>query len=164
MFAYRITDWLWQGMQPQAGDYRSLWASGVTHICSVNEENPNKHEMYRVFDDRATWIGWHDDHQPKELWAFLMMRDLVQGMGPKSRVYVHCSAGVSRSTLAATWLLCCRDTTRSARAAWDDVLQGNPHALGMLIPAYRDSLLTARELILGVREPVYESAFGELEE
>lgn len=153
-------------------------AAGVTHVLSILDPDwPDPEAFARFAPHRRLSLRFHDiiDSEPRHLApsrddvARLLSfgRELHTPEG--SHLLVHCHAGVSRSTAAATLILAQADPGRPAREVLDAVAQMRPRAWPNLrILEFGDALLGRNGEIVAAAAAVYrrvldhEPAFQEV--
>ena len=144
----RITPWLYQGMQPNVDGYQMLKGAGITAILTCNRENPFVEDARRIFGaQNVCHLQWNDDFQDKPLADFTRI-DTWAALLPTNRVvYTHCAAGINRATVGNVFLL--MREGMSGYEAFNLIVRSRPVANGWNVSAYRRSLLSAQEHILG---------------
>ena len=136
--------------------------AGVTHVLSILDPGWPEPEAFGTFDPhRRLELRFHDviDADPgcvpperpdvEQLLSF--GRDLTSAKG--THLLVHCHAGVSRSTAAATLILAQARPDRPAEEALQTVVRRRPRAWPNLrILEFGDALLDRRgEIIVAAR-------------
>ena len=136
--------------------------AGVTHVLSLLDPGSPEPEAFGIFDPhRRLELRFHDviDADPgcvpperpdvEQLLSF--GRDLASAKG--THLLVHCHAGVSRSTAAATLILAQARPDRPAEEALQTVVRRRPRAWPNLrILELGDALLGRRgEIIVAAR-------------
>lgn len=126
-------------------------AAGVTHVLSILGPNsPDPPELAAFAPHRRLVLRFHDvieprDHQfaptSEDVERLLVFgREVVET--PETHLLVHCRAGVSRSTAAATLILMQANPEWTARAVLDTVAVIRPRAWpNLLILEIGDALL-----------------------
>ena len=138
--------------------------AGVTHVLSLLDPGSPEPEAFGIFDPhRRLELRFHDviDADPgcvpperpdvEQLLSF--GRDLANAKG--AHILVHCHAGVSRSTAAATLILVQARPDRPAEEALQTVVRRRPRAWPNLrILELGDALLGRRgEIVVAARAP-----------
>ena len=140
-------------------------AAGVTHVLSILDPGWPEPEAFGAFDPhRRLELRFHDviETEPgcvapespdvEQLLSF--GRDLTEGKG--THLLVHCHAGVSRSTAAATLIVAQARPDRPAEEALQTVLSRRPRAWPNLrILELGDALLERRGEIVGAARAHY---------
>jgi len=136
--------------------------AGVTHVLSLLDPGSPEPEAFGIFDPhRRLELRFHDviDADPgcvpperpdvEQLLSF--GRDLANAKG--AHILVHCHAGVSRSTAAATLILVQARPDRPAEEALQTVVRRRPRAWPNLrILELGDALLGRRgEIVVAAR-------------
>ena len=136
--------------------------AGVTHVLSLLDPGWPEPEAFGIFDPhRRLELRFHDviDADPgcvpperpdvEQLLSF--GRELAKAKG--AHLLVHCHAGVSRSTAAATLILAQARPDRPAEEALQTVVRRRPHAWPNLrILEFGDALLGRRgEIVVAAR-------------
>lgn len=150
---------------PELGEYCD---AGVTHVLSILDPNYPEPPAFMDFaPHRRLELRFHDIIEPatgrlmpapadvERLLAF--GREL--GSPSECHLLVHCHAGVSRSTAAATLILVQAYPDRTAAEALDRILRLRPRAwpnLRML--EFGDTLLGRNGEIVAAAGPVYRRA------
>jgi len=139
--------------------------AGVTHVLSILDPGWPEPEAFGAFDPhRRLELRFHDviETEPgcvapespdvEQLLSF--GRDLTEGKG--THLLVHCHAGVSRSTAAATLIVAQARPDRPAEEALQTVLSRRPRAWPNLrILELGDALLERRGEIVGAARAHY---------
>lgn len=104
----RITSRIWLGSIHATYDEAWLRATGITHVVTALEI-PHTTPAMRAMGCKQLYVPIHDHpSEPIYLW-FQQTYDFIQtaiDSSPDHRVYVHCMAGISRSsTLLAAYLM-----------------------------------------------------------
>lgn len=151
MYISRITDHIFQGGQHTGPEFKIMRDQyRFTHVLSCNgPDNIHQIHVRMIFgDDNVLVLPWRDDFQEKPLADFARIQQWYQEMirNPDWRVFVHCSAGINRSTIGTMWLLMLQGMEEDA--AYRLILQGRPIAQGWSVPAYRLSVIRARYELL----------------
>ena len=140
-------------------------AAGVTHVLSILDPGWPEPEAFGAFDPhRRLELRFHDviETEPgcvapespdvEQLLSF--GHDLTEGKG--THLLVHCHAGVSRSTAAATLIVAQARPDRPAEEALQTVLSRRPRAWPNLrILELGDALLERRGEIVGAARAHY---------
>ena len=139
--------------------------AGVTHVLSILDPGWPEPEAFGAFDPhRRLELRFHDviETEPgcvapespdvEQLLSF--GHDLTEGKG--THLLVHCHAGVSRSTAAATLIVAQARPDRPAEEALQTVLSRRPRAWPNLrILELGDALLERRGEIVGAARAHY---------
>ena len=139
--------------------------AGVSHVLSILDPGWPEPEAFGAFDPhRRLELRFHDviETEPgcvapespdvEQLLSF--GRDLTEGKG--THLLVHCHAGVSRSTAAATLIVAQARPDRPAEEALQTVLSRRPRAWPNLrILELGDALLERRGEIVGAARAHY---------
>jgi len=140
-------------------------AAGVTHVLSILDPGWPEPEAFGAFDPhRRLELRFHDVIEtepgcvaPESLDVEQLLsfgRDLTEGKG--THLLVHCHAGVSRSTAAATLIVAQARPDRPAEEALQTVLSRRPRAWPNLrILELGDALLERRGEIVGAARAHY---------
>ena len=140
-------------------------AAGVTHVLSILDPGWPDPEAFCAFDPhRRLELRFHDVIEtepgcvaPESLDVEQLLsfgRDLTEGKG--THLLVHCHAGVSRSTAAATLIVAQARPDRPAEEALQTVLSRRPRAWPNLrILELGDALLERRGEIVGAARAHY---------
>lgn len=149
MYATRIQPWLYQGGQPPgAGAYQQLKKAGVTHILTVNAENPYVSAARDIFGAECVLhIPWWDDGTMKPVEDFRRIYDWARDASADSVFLSHCAMGINRSTVGSVWLITSLTHTAPGEA-FNEILVHHRGANGFRIPMYRESVLRAMRDIL----------------
>jgi len=139
--------------------------AGVTHVLSILDPGWPEPEAFGAFDPhRRLELRFHDVIEtepgcvaPESLDVEQLLsfgRDLTEGKG--THLLVHCHAGVSRSTAAATLIVAQARPDRPAEEALQTVLSRRPRAWPNLrILELGDALLERRGEIVGAARAHY---------
>jgi predicted protein tyrosine phosphatase len=136
-------------------------AAGVTHVLSILDPGWPEPEPLSGFDlNRRLRLRFHDviESQPgwiaPERWDVELLlafaRDLVASQG--THLLIHCHAGVSRSTAAATLVLAQTRLDRPADEVLQEIVRLRPRAWPNL------RILELGDEILGRRGEIVEAA------
>jgi len=140
-------------------------AAGVTHVLSILDPGWPEPEAFGAFDPhRRLELRFHDVIEtepgcvaPESLDVEQLLsfgHDLTEGKG--THLLVHCHAGVSRSTAAATLIVAQARPDRPAEEALQTVLSRRPRAWPNLrILELGDALLERRGEIVGAARAHY---------
>ena len=140
-------------------------AAGVTHVLSILDPGWPEPEAFGAFDPhRRLELRFHDVIEtepgcvaPESLDVEQLLsfgRDLTEGKG--THLLVHCHAGVSRSTAAATLIVAQARPDRPAEEALQTVLSRRPRAWPNLrILELGDALLERSGVIVGAARAHY---------
>lgn len=137
--------------------------AGVTHVLSILDPHwpdpiafsdfpPHRREALRFDDVIAPTPGMVAPSEEHVAQLLAFGRD-VGVAGEQAHLLIHCHAGVSRSTAAATLLLAQDDPTRSASDIFDEIARLRPRAWPNLV------LLELGETALG-RHGEFTAAVG----
>jgi len=139
--------------------------AGVTHVLSILDPGWPEPEAFGAFDPhRRLELRFHDVIEtepgcvaPESLDVEQLLsfgHDLTEGKG--THLLVHCHAGVSRSTAAATLIVAQARPDRPAEEALQTVLSRRPRAWPNLrILELGDALLERRGEIVGAARAHY---------
>ena len=139
--------------------------AGVSHVLSILDPGWPEPEAFGAFDPhRRLELRFHDVIEtepgciaPESLDVEQLLsfgRDLTEGKG--THLLVHCHAGVSRSTAAATLIVAQARPDRPAEEALQTVLSRRPRAWPNLrILELGDALLERRGEIVGAARAHY---------
>jgi predicted protein tyrosine phosphatase len=141
------------------------WEAGVTHVLSILDPGWPEPEALGAFDaHRRLELRFHDvieagsgyiapeSRDVEQLLAF--GRNLTEARG--THLLVHCHAGVSRSTAAATLILAQMHPDRPAEEALLTVVRQRPRAWPNLrILEFGDALLGRRGQIVNAARAYY---------
>ena len=139
--------------------------AGVTHVLSLLDPGSPEPEAFGAFDPhRRLELRFHDVIEtepgcvaPESLDVEQLLsfgHDLTEGKG--THLLVHCHAGVSRSTAAATLIVAQARPDRPAEEALQTVLSRRPRAWPNLrILELGDALLERRGEIVGAARAHY---------
>ena len=140
-------------------------AAGVTHVLSILDPGWPEPEAFGAFDPhRRLELRFHDVIEtepgcvaPESLDVEQLLsfgRDLTEGKG--THLLVHCHAGVSRSTAAATLIVAQARPDRPAEEALQTIVRRRPRAWPNLrILDLGDALLERRGEIVGAARAHY---------
>jgi predicted protein tyrosine phosphatase len=111
-------------------------AGGVTHVLSILDPGwPEPEPLTNFGIDRRLKLRFHDviDAQPgwiaPERWDVEILLAFGRDLAPRdTHLLVHCHAGVSRSTAAATLVLAQMSPDRPADEALEEVVRLRPRA------------------------------------
>jgi predicted protein tyrosine phosphatase len=133
---------------PELGEYS---AAGVTHVLSfLGPNSPDPPGFTAFAPHRRLILRFHDVIEPqpdqiaptREDVERLLLFGREVSETPKAHLLVHCRAGVSRSTAAATLILMQANPEWPASAALDAVAAIRPYAWpNLLILEFGDALL-----------------------
>ena len=139
--------------------------AGVSHVLSILDPGSPEPEAFAAFDPhRRIELRFHDVIEPGSGWVapesrdieqlLAFGRDLTEARG--THLLVHCHAGVSRSTAAATLILAQTRPDRSADEALLTVVRQRPRAWPNLrILELGDALLGRRGQIVHAARSQY---------
>jgi predicted protein tyrosine phosphatase len=140
-------------------------AAGVTHVLSIlGPDWPDPTAFAGFAPHRRLTLRFHDIIEPTPQLILPSQGDVERllefgrelGASPGSHLLVHCQAGVSRSTAAATLILVQAHPDRPARAALDAVAQIRPRAWPNLrILELGDALLGRNGEIVAAAAAIY---------
>jgi predicted protein tyrosine phosphatase len=110
-------------------------AGGVTHVLSILDPGWPEPEPLGVFDlNRRLKLRFHDvieahpDWIAPERWDVELLLAFGRGLSRETHLLIHCHAGVSRSTAAATLVLAQTRPDRPADEALQEVVRLRPRA------------------------------------
>ncbi len=103
----RIGETLYVGGRPRPEDIPALEDAGITHVVSCLEEAELSKSKLAGFEARRLEIALRDGIDQDIAASFPALFEFASRAGedPRSRLLVHCEAGVSRSATLATALL-----------------------------------------------------------
>jgi predicted protein tyrosine phosphatase len=136
-------------------------AGGVTHVLSILDPGTAEPDPLSVFDvHRRLRLRFHDviEAQPgwiaPERWDVELLLAFARGLNASRQTHllVHCHAGLSRSTAAATLVLAQIRPDRPAEEALHEVVQLRPRAWPNL------RILELGDELLGRRGEIVEAA------
>jgi predicted protein tyrosine phosphatase len=143
-------------------------AGGVTHVLSILDPSWPALKPLAAFDiNRRLKLHFHDVIEPQpgwiapERWDVELLlafgRDLIAA--PDTHLLIHCHAGISRSTAAATLLLAQARPDRPADEALQEVVRLRPRAWPNLrILELGDAILDRRGEIVEAAKVHYRRA------
>lgn len=126
----RITGRLLVGSEPQtASDVGGLVAEGVTLIVDLRTEWHNQYIMQPYPEVRSIWSPTEDDGLYKNsTWFNQAVLPMVEGLlSPKTLIYLHCAAGISRSPSMAYAFL--RYLGLTSEEAEFKIMEARPQAM-----------------------------------
>jgi len=141
------------------------WEAGVTHVLSILDPGWPEPEALGAFDaHRRLELRFHDVIEAGPGWIaperldveqlLSFGRDLTEARG--THLLVHCHAGVSRSTAAATLILAQARPDRPAEEVLQAVVRRRSHAWPNLrILELGDALLDRRGEIVDAARAIY---------
>jgi predicted protein tyrosine phosphatase len=141
------------------------WEAGVTHVLSILDPGWPEPEALGAFDvHRRLELRFHDVIEAGPGWIaperldveqlLSFGRDLTESRG--THLLVHCHAGVSRSTAAATLILAQARPDRPAEEVLQAVVRQRSHAWPNLrILELGDALLDRRGEIVDAARAIY---------
>jgi predicted protein tyrosine phosphatase len=141
------------------------WEAGVTHVLSILDPGWPEPEALGAFDaHRRLELRFHDVIEAGPGWIaperldveqlLSFGRDLTEARG--THLLVHCHAGVSRSTAAATLILAQARPDRPAEELLQAVVRQRSHAWPNLrILELGDALLDRRGEIVDAARAIY---------
>ena len=141
------------------------WEAGVTHVLSILDPGWPEPEALGAFDaHRRLELRFHDVIEAGPGWIaperldveqlLSFGRDLTESRG--THLLVHCHAGVSRSTAAATLILAQARPDRPAEELLQAVVRQRSHAWPNLrILELGDALLDRRGEIVDAARAIY---------
>ena len=141
------------------------WEAGVTHVLSILDPGWPEPEALGAFDaHRRLELRFHDVIEAGSGWIaperldveqlLSFGRDLTESRG--THLLVHCHAGVSRSTAAATLILAQARPDRPAEEVLQAVVRRRSHAWPNLrILELGDALLDRRGEIVDAARAIY---------
>ena len=141
------------------------WEAGVTHVLSILDPGWPEPEALGAFDaHRMLELRFHDVIEADPGWIaperldveqlLSFGRDLTESRG--THLLVHCHAGVSRSTAAATLILAQARPDRPAEEVLQAVVRQRSHAWPNLrILELGDALLDRRGEIVDAARAIY---------
>ena len=141
------------------------WEAGVTHVLSILDPGWPEPEALGAFDaHRRLELRFHDVIEAGPGWIapdrldveqlLSFGRDLTEARG--THLLVHCHAGVSRSTAAATLILAQARPDRPAEEVLQAVVRQRSHAWPNLrILELGDALLDRRGEIVDAARAIY---------
>ena len=141
------------------------WETGVTHVLSILDPGWPEPEALGAFDaHRRLELRFHDVIEADPGWIaperldveqlLSFGRDLTESRG--THLLVHCHAGVSRSTAAATLILAQARPDRPAEEVLQAVVRQRSHAWPNLrILELGDALLDRRGEIVDAARAIY---------
>ena len=141
------------------------WEAGVTHVLSILDPGWPEPEALGAFDaHRRLELRFHDVIEAGPGWIaperldveqlLSFGRDLTESRG--THLLVHCHAGVSRSTAAATLILAQARPDRPAEEVLQVVVRQRSHAWPNLrILELGDALLDRRGEIVDAARAIY---------
>jgi hypothetical protein len=123
-----ITRCIAQGGYPIDDDSQVLREGGITHLLNLDLPYSDLAGILACGLEGAIWKPITDGRPIPKLVALECLDTLHSVLrAPKSKVYVHCNAGVNRSpTIVLLYLMACGMTPRDA---CDRIMLASPHAV-----------------------------------